>query len=90
MNEEIDRFTKFILDSNHILTKNLNLAMSYDVKEKMKEKCTLLNIKIEDSNLEDLDTLKKDLDMIQKIYDLTTLGITLNDIEFICNVNDLK
>jgi len=28
--------------------------------------------------------------MIQKIYDLTTLGITLNDIEFICNVNDLK
>lgn len=55
----MDRFTKFILDSNHILTKNLNLAMSYDVKEKMKEKCTLLNIKIEDSNLEDLDTLKK-------------------------------
>lgn len=90
VNEEMDRFTKFILDSNHILTKNLNLAMSYDVKEKMKEKCTLLNIKIEDSNLEDLDTLKKDLDMIQKIYDLTTLGITLNDIEFICNVNDLK
>ena len=55
----MDRFTKFILDSNHILTKTLNLAMSYDVKEKMKEKCTILNIKIEDSNLEDIDTLKK-------------------------------
>lgn len=90
VNEEMDRFIQFILDSNHILTKNLNLAMSYDVKEKMQEKCTLLNIKIEDSNLEDLDTLKKDLDMIQKIYDLTTLDITLSDIEFICNVNDLK
>ena len=90
VNQEMDDFEKYVLDCNHILSKNLNLTISYDIKEKIHEKCTLLNIKIDESSLDDLDSLKKDLDFIQKVYDLSKLSITLNDIQFICDVNDLK
>ncbi len=90
IDEIIDQLEKFVHNPNNVIIKKINLFSDIDLEYLIINKCQLLNINLEKEDLtNNLENLKKDIDMIVKIYNIEKSGMTLEDIKYICEVNKL-
>jgi len=91
---EIDNIIKeledFLYNPNNIIIKKISLFNEHNLEYMIINKCKLLNINItKEDLLENIDSIKNDLDMLITIHNINNSNITFEDIKFIYEVNKI-
>lgn len=90
INDLVEKMGDFIYNPNIILLKKVNLFSEVDLEYIVINKCQLFNINLSKEDLlNNLDSLKKDMDFISTIYYIENSNTSFDNIKFICEVNKI-
>ena len=86
----IKQFDEFTYNPSNIVIKKINLFSECNLEYMINNKCKLFNINIDqDALINNLESIKSDIETICKIYNIETSPISLEDIKFICEVKKI-
>lgn len=89
INDFLDIYEEFLYDPNAMILKKLNLFGNRDLELLIEQKCKIFGINIESNITDNIESIIKDINIIDKIGDLENSNISLDDILLICDVKKL-
>lgn len=87
----IDRLSEFVYQTNISLISNINIAEDKNIAQIISDRYKISNIKLEEADL-DKEKIDKTLEKINEIiasYDIKSVGIKLDEVEFLMKVDAL-
>lgn len=86
----ISKLSDFLYNPNVEVIKKVNAFSDIDLESTLINKCKLFDINLtKEDLLSNLDNLKKDVDMIVKIYDVENSKTTFENIKYVCDINKI-